>query len=248
MSEIQTKTLPLSTEDIMAFFENPETFFLIDYKNSALKGESFLTYVANMKLKCDLETYTDISFEERKALLKHYMDFSYIAEVTSLQIALVSVLFYSKKKELFFDYFNQEEMEIFIEENKEKIKIITQFFDSMLLLVPSVSLDFKEHILQPMIDSGEIETIDNHDIIGINTYGLIAFPDFIDFFIGFSQEHSEMKYFKFQIENLSYKGKKFYELIKDLSSPSILMSIYNMFSSTDSEAVSYFEKIKKDAA
>lgn len=246
-NKIETKTIPLATSDIISFFENPDHFFFIDYANSSLKKESFLTYLANMKMKCDLVEYQKIPAEDRMEILSCFMNHSYAIEVPVLKNALMSILFYLRTGEIFSDYMSKEEMEEFILKNKEALDHACCFFDSMLLILPSMSHEFKEQVFDKMIEKNEIEIIEDADCIGLNTFSLIAEPNFLDMFIGLSNQETQVKYYKYAIDKFSYKNKKLFQIITELESPSVLMSLFNAFSSKEEEETKYFEKFKEGA-
>ncbi len=246
-SEIQTKTIPLSTNDIIGFFQNPDHFFFIDYNNSSLKKESFLTYLANMKMKCDLVNYKEIATEDRIEMLSCFLNHSYIIEVPTLKNALISILFYMRTGEMISDYMSKEEADEFILKNKEALDHASCFFDSMLLVLPSMSHEFKEQVFDKMLENNEIEVIEKTDCIGINTFALVAYPGFLDMFIGLSNQNTEIKYYKYAIDKFSYKNKKLFQIIIELESPSVLMSLFNAFSSKEEEETKYFEKLKEGA-
>lgn len=242
--KIETKTFPLSTTDIISFFENPDHFFYIDYNGSALKKESFLTYIANMKMKCDLIDYASISFEDREEMLFAFMHYNYIVEVPALKNALASLLMYSRSGEMIFDFFSKEEADQFIEKHKTKIQEASCFFDSMLFVMPSMSHEFKEQVFNKAIEEGQVEVVEDAEAIGINTFSLIAMPDFVDIFIGLNKEELKIKYYKHAIEKFTYKNKKLFQLVTDLETPSFLMSLFNLFSSKEDLESEYFEKLK----
>jgi hypothetical protein len=243
----EIKTIPLSTNDIIGFFQNPDHFFFINYNNSSLKKESFLTYLANMKMKCDLIDYQSIALEDRVEMLSCFLNHSYVIEVPVLKNALISLLLYTRTGEMVFDYLSKEEAEIFIKNNKEMIDHACCFFDSMILVLPSMSHEFKEKVFDKMIEENQIEIIENANSIGINTFALIACPDFLDMFIGLGQKDFQIRYYKYAIDKFSYKNKKLFQLIVELESPSVLMSLFNALSSEEEEETKYFEILKEGA-
>ena len=50
----KTTIAPIPLEDLKEYFANKELTFLIDYENSTLKGEKFLTYLSNLDVPCDV--------------------------------------------------------------------------------------------------------------------------------------------------------------------------------------------------
>jgi hypothetical protein len=244
---IETKTLPLSTEDIVSFFDNPDHFFYVDYEKSSLKRESFLTYIANMKMKCDLINYKDISFEDRQEMLLAFMHYAYIIEMPVLKDALVALLIYSRSGEMKFDYMTAEEADKFIANYPTEIGHASSFFDSMLIVLPSMSHEFKADVFDKMIEEGSLPIVEQTEVIGINTFSLVAYPDFLDFFIGLSKTEPVMRYYKYAIEKFNYKNKKLFQLVQELERPSVLMSVFNALSSKEDLETEYFEKLKVGA-
>jgi hypothetical protein len=241
------KTLPLSTEDILSFFDNQDHFFYVDYNKSSLKRESFLTYIANMKMKCDLINYKDISREDRQEMLLAFMHYGYVIEIPVLKDALVALLLYSRSGEMNFDYMTKEESDTFINSYPTEFDHISSFFDSMLLVLPSMSHEFKAEIFDKMIEDQSLPVVEQTEVIGINAFSLVAYPDFLDMFIGLSKEEPKMRYYKYAIEKFNYKNKKLFQLIAELEKPSILMSLFNMLSSKEELETEYFEKLKLGA-
>jgi len=247
MSTIETKTIPLATEDIISFFDKPDHFFYIDYVNSTLKKDNFLAYIANMKMQCDLLDYKAISSEDRIELLSSFMKYPFVIEIPTLKNALVSVLLYTRSGEMAFDYLSKEEAETFVSNHKNEIEHASCFFDSMLLVLPSMSNEFREEIFDKLVESNELELVEDPNAIGINTFLLTIYPDFLDMFIGLGKEAPKIKYYKYAIEKFNYKNKKLFQLIIGLEKPSVLMSIFNMLSSKEDLETEYFEKLKAGA-
>lgn len=240
----EIKTLPLSTEDIIGFFDNPDHFFYVDYNKSSLKRESFLTYIANMKMKCDLIDYQNISLEDRQEMLLAFMSYGYIIEIPVLKNALVALLLYSRSGEMNFDYMSKEESDTFINSYSTELDHIASFFDSMLLVLPSMSHEFKAEVFDKMIEDKSLPVVEETEVIGINVFSLVAFPNFLDIFIGLNKVEPKMKYYKYAIEKFNYKNKKLFQLITELENPSVLMSLFNILSSNEDLETEYFNKLK----
>jgi hypothetical protein len=229
----------------VALFEKPETFTLIDYNKSTLKQEAFVTYISNMKMNCDLVNYTDIPKEDKKILLKLFIDSRYPVMLLALRKALASVLIYHRTGKLIFDFLTESEIKEFINENKDKLNTYSSFFDSMLISIPIFSTAYREIFDQEILEE-KILVIDDAEIIPINVYGLIEIPDFIDFFVGSNPEESKPTYYKHQIENFIYNKKTFFQIIMGLESNSFILSLFNMLTSTEEEETNFFKNLKKD--
>ena len=55
MSKIRQVTVPLAIESIKEFFQDKEIKFIVDYDNSKIKNQIFLTYVSNLDIPVDLK-------------------------------------------------------------------------------------------------------------------------------------------------------------------------------------------------
>jgi hypothetical protein len=247
MNDIKTKIIPFSTTEMVEFFENPDEFFYLDYNASKLKKDMFVTYLANMKIKCDLINYQSMPYEDKKELLSAFFEHMYLVDVGVLRDALVSVLMYLRTEKNLFDFFTEEEMKSFILDEKESLNVISNFFDSMLLIIPTIATEFKETVFDKLIENNEIEVVMDAAAIGLNVFGLIDYPNFIDMFIGSATEEPVIRYYKKPIENFLYKNQKFAELILNSKTPSFLISVFNLLSSTDELETNYFEALKKGA-
>lgn len=244
----EIKSIPLSTDDLTFLFEEPEFCVTIDYNKSRLKTEAFITYITNMKIICNLTDYQSMPYADKAELLNLFATHNYPVNCDTFKYALASVLLYSRSNELSFDYFTKEEMEQYLKDNLSELDLMINFFDSMLFVLPSLSEEYKETVFIPALESGEIKTVDDIDAVGINAFGLIQVPNFIDFFIGLSKEDTQLTYYKYQIENFIYNKKSFFGLILDLKGSCLLMGLFNLLTSTDVEEVKFFEDLKNGAA
>ena len=53
MNIIET-IVPISIDNLKKYFTDKNTSFIIDYNNSSLKGNKFLTYISNLDVPCDV--------------------------------------------------------------------------------------------------------------------------------------------------------------------------------------------------
>jgi hypothetical protein len=158
-----------------------------------------------MKMKCDLIDYKDISFEDRQEMLLAFMHYAYIIEIPVLKDALVALLIYSRSGQMTFDYMTEEEAQMFLNNYPKEIEHASSFFDSMLVVLPSMSHEFKAEVFDKMIEDGVLPVIEQTEVIGINTFSLVAYPEFLDLFIGLNKAEPKMRYYKYAIEKFNYK-------------------------------------------
>jgi hypothetical protein len=243
---MKIKTIPMSTEDIMDLFENQDQAFQIDLAGSILKGEAFITYVTNMKIKCSLIPSPLVKTEEKIELMNFFLKFKYLIDCDTLLHTLGSAVlrFHSKEAPLLNDWMSAEELDLFIDQSKDELAKISDFISSMPLTVSSFNKEFKDTVFTPAVEAGDIEVIDDAEAVSVNAFGLITIPHFIDLAVGFKPVTDEEKltYYKAQVENTLYKKKTFFALILDLKGDSLLMSYFNLLASADEEETNYFKK------
>ena len=92
--EIINTTAPISIEELKKYFVNKDTKYIIDYKNSKLKGLKLLTYLSNLDVPCDIQL--DITDPEFIDLLKDYLTCPFIVNIELLELATIHLLFHAK--------------------------------------------------------------------------------------------------------------------------------------------------------
>ena len=103
---------PISIENLKKYFTDKTTFFIINYKESNLKGTKLLTYLSNLDIPCDINPQgcTD---EEVYDLIKDYLNTSMIVNIPVLEKAVIHLLHqYKKLSELKDENFINDNSEI----------------------------------------------------------------------------------------------------------------------------------------
>lgn len=225
----------MSTEEIQQVFLNTDAHYTIDLKNSKLKGEAFVTYIANMQINCSLATVEGTSKEEKFEVLKHYLTFRQTIKCDTLlnTTALMLLKFVGVPVELTCDWMNFDEMREFAELNKEIVLETALFINSAPLFVAAFNNDFRKEVFDKAVENGEIEVIDNPDIVGINAINLFSIPNFTEVFIGAVFENPDnqgltLRYYKAQVERLQYDRKTVFDIFIGLKENSFLMSFVNL--------------------
>lgn len=231
------KKIPMSTDEIQELFLNPEKKYIIDLRNSKLKGEAFITYIANMKMKCDLLKDLELDKNEKFEILKIFLNFNYFVDCSTLIETSSLVMLRSRGLKVNEDnsWLSIEEIDEFITSNKNLVDTIADFLDSMLIAVPSLNTSFKEHFLNPAIEDGSINNIEDPNIISVNIFGMLTIPDFLEVFLSLKNDFNKFNYYKYQIERFSYNKKTFFDIFIDLKGDSLLLSLCNAFFSEQKE-------------
>lgn len=201
-------SVPLSLDHIKEFFDNKELFFLVNYSDSKIKGNMFLTYISNLGLPSEI-VLTGATLEEKFELLKFYMETRNINDSGILKIAAAQIILENKGFDLSpliqNPVFTREEATKFIELNKEMVNRWCTFLSSSIMYyvssIPVLAEEMKIKDSFPMID-------DPH-YVGCNIVQMFSVPGFTEFFFAFPHE-PQIYYFKQQFEEYMFKGKNLF--------------------------------------
>lgn len=235
----------MSTEEIQDLFLNQGTHYEINLEDSKLQGEAFITYIANMQMNCSLPLEVKVSSEKKLEVMKYFFNFRQTIKCQTLLDTAAFVML--KFKGINFDlnscWLNEAELDLFIKDNLETIGKTALFLESSLLFVPSFNSNFKQFILEPAIEAGEVVEISDIDFIGVNILGLFTIPSFIEFFLSYPPVGEQpVVYFKEQVEKLYYDKKPLFEIICEQKGDSFLMSLVNVIFSQETAEVELFKK------
>lgn len=90
MSKVIKTTAPIAIEYLKEYFSDNTTSYLIDYKNSELKGEKLLVYLGNLDLPADIEFDNNADLQE---MINVYATTTFIVNIKSLEFAMMNVLY-----------------------------------------------------------------------------------------------------------------------------------------------------------
>lgn len=202
-------TVPLEIDSIKEFFQNKELFFLIDYTQSKIKGNMFLTYISNMDLPCEI-LFLKASKAEKFELLKIYMETRNLNNSNSLKLASAQVMLefneFDTTQMLDNPGFTREECQEFIQANLEMIQKWDTFIRSSMIFMLTSIKDIEEEFQF----KNTFKQINDPNYLGNNAVQLFSVPSFLEFY--FSKQSSiELFYFKQQFEEYMFRGKNFFE-------------------------------------
>lgn len=201
-------TVPLSLDHIKEFFDNKELFFLVNYSESKIKGNMFLTYISNLGLPSEI-VLTGATLEEKFELMKFYMETRNINDSVTLRLAAAQIILENKGFD-FYQYianpvFTREEAVKFIEANKDLVQRWCTFLSSSIMYyvssIPALAEELK------IKDTHQV--IDDPHYVGCNVVQMYSVPGFSEFFFAFPHE-PQMYYFKQQFEEYMFKGKNLF--------------------------------------
>lgn len=202
-----TTTAPISIDNLKKYFIDKSLSFDIDYKNSSLKGSKLLVYLSNLDVPVDIKIEYDGDFYN---LIKDYMESSFIVNVKSLEMAVIEILFCSRK------LLNETKHNNFIEQNKTLIQEWSSKLDSLTLYnLYMVNEDtFKEFVDgYPLADS--LTT-------GVNFVNLLKHEVFYSFYQAVDKDG--LKNYKGYFNEYMFKGKNLFSFWANENNPLFLLT------------------------
>ena len=201
---------PIPIEELKKYFVDPDTKFLINYKESKLKGSKLLTYLSNLDIPADIDLAGSEN-QEFFELLKSYFESPFLLNVELLEESAIEVLLTRK------NILVKNEYSKFIEENTEIIDKWVSVLES--LLVYNISIINEPQIKQSL---SSFEIVPGQDLVGINFVNLIKHEHFYLFYDMI--DHSQLKYYQGYFDDYMFKGKNLYTYWAHENNPLFLIS------------------------
>lgn len=199
-----TTTAPIAIDDLKKYFANKDTFFVVDYAASELKGQKLLTYISNLDLPIDV-----INFDQE--FVKDYFHSSTIVNLVSLEYAAIGILFEHKG---IVDTHNHTE---FIAANQPILEGWQRKLDSLSLynMYTINAPEFKDYVESfPQDDSSTLD--------GVNFVSLLKHEVFFEWFA--SVDEDALCFYTNYFENYMFKGKNLYSYWAHENNPMFLLT------------------------
>jgi hypothetical protein len=139
-------TIPFDSETLKSIITGEIKSPAIDYVNSKIKGKNFVTYLSNLKYENLAIDFSDVSFEERTDLVCEFIKHNSTCHIEQLEATIIKCLFFYKNYDLslvdksegdkpFLDksILSNQEIQEFVEQNKDLIKQLSELMDGVLL-------------------------------------------------------------------------------------------------------------------
>jgi hypothetical protein len=206
--QVHVTTVPFSLDVMKEYFMNKNKFFIINYKESELKGNRFMSYVGNLEIPFEIN-YTDMTKEEKFDLLQEFFKSRNIVKFESMALTAAEVILRARNingiKLSEHSIFNDAEKDEFISAYNEVVeKWITFLVSTNLFMVTTAkdindSYNFKEGF----------QEIDDAHYVGQNVVQLFSVPSFMEVFFSAPIDRP-IFYFKHQFEQYMFKGKNLF--------------------------------------
>jgi hypothetical protein len=139
-------TIPFDSETLRSIITGDIKSPEIDYDNSKIKGKNFVTYLSNLKYESLNINLTDVSFEERSELVSEFIKHNSSCHINQLEATVIKCLFYFRgynlslvdkseddKAVLEQCILSNDEVQQYVEQNKDLIKQLSEILDGVLL-------------------------------------------------------------------------------------------------------------------
>lgn len=209
---------PISIEELKKYFVNKDTKYIIDYKNSKLKGLKLLTYLSNLDIPCDIQL--DIADPEFTELLKDYLTCPFIVNIELLEVATIHMLLHirgvidsgSANKSIVSAIMSK-----FVLDNTDIVNKWLSVLDSLTL--------YNMYIVE---EPTFLEFVKSHPLseesspIGINFVSLLKHEVFYAFYENI--DPAGMKYYQVYFDEYMFKGKNLYSYWANGNNPLFLLT------------------------
>lgn len=203
-------TAPISIEELKKYFTDKEHFYLINYKDSKLKGKKLLTYLSNLEIPSDID-FVGTSKEEFDEIFTEYINLEMICNIPTLEKITIDVL---------KEYKGLTNNNIFvglIQSNSNSLKSWVSKLDS-LTLFNMYSIDNEE--FKNFVES---HTLDETNCLkGVNFVSLLKHKEFYNLYG--KMEQKDLKFYKKYFEDYMFKGKNLYSYWANENNPMFLLT------------------------
>lgn len=205
---IRNVGVPLAIEQIKEFFENKKLFFFVDYAQSKIKGNMFLTYLSNLDLPFEI-VLSGASKQETFDLIKIFMETRNQSSSDILRLTVADIILTHKgvntENWLMNPVLSKDDIKEFISQNGELVKKWDTFLSSLMIFILKSFTAIEEQINT----SETFPHLKDPNYIGGNVVQLFDIPCFLEMF--FSVPYSgELFYFDAQFDELMFKGKNLF--------------------------------------
>jgi hypothetical protein len=199
---------PIAIEDLKKYFTDKTSFYVIDYKESKLKGSKLITYLSNLDLPCDIDI--NVSGEEFYSLVQEYMISPMLVNIRSLEFAAMDVIQEAKG---ISDNGHKE----FIDQNKDLVDSWISKLDS-LTLYNMYMINSEE--TKKFAQSFPKEETDS--VVGVNFVSLLKHPEFYSLYQKI--EEDKLKFYEKYFNEYMFKGRNMYSFWANENNPLFLLT------------------------
>lgn len=206
LMNIVKTTAPISIDLLKGYFSNPDTKFIINYKESKLQGSKLLIYLSNLDIPSDIEFDNDFEFFE---LLKIYLESTFLLNINSLENATIDALLTHKGIVI-----NEKYLE-FVKENSVILDEWKSRLES-LLVYNLYTIDSKE--IKSLLDV--YEKVDGKELQGLNFVSLLKHENL--YLLYENINNNDLKFYQGYFTEYMFKGNNLYSFWSNENNPLFL--------------------------
>jgi hypothetical protein len=197
--------------------ENACTVYELDIKKSYENlGKALIIYASNLNLSIKFSTET-LTYEEKADIFTQYLDLIKIYKCDQLSHTLMHVLCRAKNIHLkSFSIFTDEEADLYINANKDRVKTLLSFMQSIPLYI-AYQLSLVNKVKD---DFAKYEHIENPKLIPLNIVNLFDIPQSCIFY---NTATTDLVYYTYQFEQPCFGGKYLKEYVYTNKNDIVLM-------------------------
>lgn len=224
LENVRETVVPIPTDLIREYFTNKGLYYLIDYRESKLKGGAFLTYLTNLNVPADIRFSAPLEYEEYAELMKAYMDQRSVIGCPLLHVMAAELLLFAKglvyERSPYMTPVPDTSFLIrFIGENMEQIGKWLHFIDSTHVFALSAIKVLNGHYKPKEF----FENIDDKEYVGSNIAQLYRIPEFIAYYFAIEGAEYKLSYFTQQYEEYMFKNERLAKYFRSPHNFSALM-------------------------
>jgi len=208
MNIIETAA-PISIDNLKHYFVDKTTFYVINYKDSSLKGAKLLTYLSNLDVPCDI-SFKDCPLSDYHDILKDYLHSSMIVNVSSLENGVINIIHQIKGLIPISD-------KQFIEENKEILNNWILKLDSLTVYNMYI---IKDNPFQEFINGFQVD--ETKEMVGINFISLLKHKELYSFYRNIVKDN--LKFYPHYFNEYIFKGKNLFSYWANENNPLFLLT------------------------
>jgi hypothetical protein len=199
---------PISIENLKKFFTDKSTFYVINYKDSALKGSKLLTYLSNLDIPCDID-FTGTADEEFSAMITDYLKAKVLVNIRSLETIAMHLMFQRKGLTKLIDV-------DLVENNLDTLASWNNKIDSLIVYnMSTVKGAFESTVAEYPVD-------DTRELEGINFVSLLKNPDLYQTYD--LVDNRTLKNYTSYFNDYMFKGRNMYSFWANENNPVFLLT------------------------
>lgn len=195
---------PIDIEQLKLYFEDKTIQYRVNYSQSQLKEEKFLTYLSNLDLPCQVVFENIVDYDE---LLKAYLSFNMVVNIESLERGVIDLLLQR------LNIYEKVDNDL-LEQTENQLQHWTDRLMSLSLYNLYTIEEFKSKIK-------ENEEDDTVDLLGINFVSLLKYKDLYSIY---TIQDYPVKYYSKYFNDYMFKGKSLFSYWANKNNPLFLIT------------------------